>query len=426
MEDYTNKDHISQQNNEMENSPESPQVPPSLMPTVLHRLGLTPEQAQQEMSVEEAIAKLKSNEWEERAQAVRLLGKQTAVIPLELLESALEDEDGAVRAAAVHAMGNFGERIPLHLLIQALHDSDWHVRETAVLALAKQGPRVPVEVFKTVLYDTDSSVREATRYALQQHSLPIEASALYGQLQEKKSMQQDSDTFQTTGRDGRSPYETEPYMPWRANNEYNGYAESSPRLREQSQTYAPQEQIPYEYSTHMEDGEKVTKFSVRRSSHKWWIIIPIVALVCLITGAIFGGLAISHGRSSESVAAVPAAQSQVSGNPILALFTRAQYQNLLEKEVSSGLNLTPQQILAQLQAGKSMTDIAAAQGISADQLHKIETGAFTDTLQAMINAGDISQSEADTWQARNLGNPQQVDRWTRLIFILPPTIPVGN
>ena len=73
MEDNTNQDHISKHNNKIEDSPESPQVPPSLVPTVLHRLGLTPQQAQQEMPVEEAIVKLKSNNWEERIRAVRLL-----------------------------------------------------------------------------------------------------------------------------------------------------------------------------------------------------------------------------------------------------------------------------------------------------------------------------------------------------------------
>lgn len=430
MEDNTNQDYISQQNNKIEGSSESPQVPPSLVPTVLHRLGLTPQQAQQEMPVEEAIVKLKSNNWEERVRAVRLLGKQTAVISLELLGSALDDEDGAVRAAAVFAMGNHGQNIPLRRLVLALHDSDWHVREAAVLVLGKQGTRVPAEVFKAALYDTDSSVREAARYVLQQHSsLPIETSALYGQLQEKKSMQQDSDTFQTTGRDGRFPYETLPSMAFHANNEYHGYAESSHSLREQSQAYAPQEQVPYEYRADRHDGEKITSFPQRRSSKKWWIIVPIVAISFFLLGTMSVGL-LSVRSSSQVARAQPGvgniAQPQAPGDSILALFMAAKYQSLLENEVSNGLHLTPQQILAQLQAGKSMADIAATQGISTDQLREIETGAFTDTLQTMVKAGDISQSEADTWQAHNLSNPNQVDKWTRLIFMFPQAAPVGN
>lgn len=407
MEDNTNKDHISQQNNEMESSPESAQVPSSLLPTVLYRLGLTPEQVQQEMSVEEAMVKLKSNDWEERAKAVRLLGKQTAVIPLELLESALDDEDSTVRAAAMHAMSNFGQHLPLHRLVQALHDSDWHVRETAVFALGKQGSHVPDEVFKTALCDTDHSVREAARYTLQWHVSQVETSAVYGQLQEKKDMQQDNNAIQINSRDSRSPYETEPSMV----------------LREQAQAYAPQEQVSYEYSAYTPSREKVTNYSVHRSSKKWWIIIPIVALCFFILGALSVGF-FSVKSSSQSAVAQPAfGQSQVPASSVLTLFSHVQYQSMLEQEVSNGLKLTPQQIMTQLQTGKSMTDIATSQGISTDQLRKIETGAFTDTLQAMVNAGDISQAEAHAWQTRNLSNPEQVDTWTSVIFMLPTSVP---
>jgi hypothetical protein len=198
-------------------------------------------------------------------------------------------------------------------------------------------------------------------------------------------------------------------------------------LREQTQAYAPQEQVYHEYGTDMPSGEKVTSYSVRRSSKKWWMIIPIVALCFFILGALSVGL-FSVKSSSRAAVAQPAfgkfAQPQVSADTMLMLFGEAQYQSMLEQEVSSGLNLSQQQILAELKMGKSMTDIATAQGISTDQLHKIETGAFTDTLQAMVNAGDASQSEADAWQARNLRNPEQVDTWTSMIFTLPTSAPV--
>jgi hypothetical protein len=404
MEDNANKDIISQQKNDPARSPDPLQVPPSLLPRVLHRLGLTPEQAQRELSVEEVIVKLKSSDWEERARAVRLLGK-LATAPVELLESALDDEDGAVRAAAVHTMGNIGKRAPLHRLVQALHDSDWHVRETAVFVLGKQGPRVPDEVFKIALYDTDHAVREAARYTLQQQVSQVETSAVYGQLQEKKDMQQDKDAIQIKNRDGRSPYETGPSMV----------------LREQTQAYAPQEQVSYEYGAYTPSGEKVTNYSVRRSSKKWWMIVPMVALCFFILGALSVGF-FSVQSSSRSVVAHP----QASTGTILLLLRQANYQSMLEQEVSNGLKLTQEQIITQVQMGKSMTDIATAQGISTDQLRKIETGAFTDTLQAMVKAGDASQAEADAWQARNLRNAEQVDTWTRMIFTLPPSAPGSN
>src|SRR5207302_1588457 len=103
---------------------EDTHAPPSLLPTVLHRLGLTPEQPQPEMSADELIAKLKSDDWTMRAAAVRALGKLETAAPVELLVSALNDKDATVRAAAVHVLGNMGRRAPLHRLVEALHDPD--------------------------------------------------------------------------------------------------------------------------------------------------------------------------------------------------------------------------------------------------------------------------------------------------------------
>jgi HEAT repeats len=416
MEDNVNKDDICQQKNDPARSPEATQVPPSLLPGVLHRLGLTPEQTRQEMSIEEAIIKLKSNAWEERVLALRLLEKRAAAVPVELLEAALEDEDSAVRAAAVHAMGCVGKRAPLHRLVQTLHDSDWHVRETAVWALGEQGPRVPDEVFKTALYDRDPSVREAARYALQRHVSTGETSAVYGQLQEKKGMQQNNDVIEANSLGDRSPYGN-----LNVNDAYNGNAGRSHSLQEQAHVYTSQEQAPYEYGSGGPGGGKVTSFSVRNSSKKWWIIIPVVALFFFIMGATIVPLLAISRTSSVTVAAQP----QRAGDSILVLFRLTKYQNMLEQEVSSGLNLTQEQVQAQVQMGKSMTDIATAQGISTDQLRMIERKAFSDTLQAMVKVGDVSQAEADTWQARNLSNPEQVDMWTRRIFT-PPPAPPGN
>jgi hypothetical protein len=406
MEDNMNKDTISQQMNDTARSPESLQVPPSLLPAVLHRLGLMPEQAQQELSLEEAVVKLKSSDWEERAMAVRLLGKR-AEVPGELLESALDDEDGAVRAAAVHAMG---KRAPLHRLMRALYDADWHVRETAVFVLGQQRPHVPDEMLKTALHDTDHAVREAARYVLQQHVSPVEGAVIYGQLQEKKRMQQDNDTVQMANWEDPSSYETVPPL----------------ALREQAQAYAPQEQIPYGYGADTSSREKVTSVSMRRSSKKWWIILPIVALCFFIMGA----LSVSHsshslfGQTGTSSVAVNSVQ-EMPEDTVSTLLQNTKYKNMLAQEMSNKLNLTQKQIMIQLQMGKSMTDIATTQGISPDQLRTIETGAFVDTLRAMVQASNVSQSEADAWQVSNLSTYEQMDKWTSMIF-MPPPAPNGK
>src|SRR5438067_8107162 len=127
-----NEWHISQNGHNTRGSSEHVQLPPSLLPAVLHRLGLPPDQAPSEIAVDDLVANLKSDDWEVRVAAVRILGKLDTGAPVELLASVLDDADGSVRAAAVHALGQVGKRAPLHLLVAALHDPDWHVRETAV------------------------------------------------------------------------------------------------------------------------------------------------------------------------------------------------------------------------------------------------------------------------------------------------------
>src|SRR5947209_15102834 len=126
MEDKDNELHTSQDENNKTGSSGSggnAQVPSSLLPTVLHRLGLPPEQAQSEVSLDDLLAKLKSDDWEVRVAAVRTLGKLGASISVEPLASALHDEDASVRAAAVHVLADAGEQAPLDQLVAALRDS---------------------------------------------------------------------------------------------------------------------------------------------------------------------------------------------------------------------------------------------------------------------------------------------------------------
>src|SRR5437763_15899679 len=110
MEDKEHERYISQQSDNTNGSAEQAQVPSWRLPTVLHRLSLPPEQARSEVSLDDGLAKLKSENWEERAAAVRTLGRQDTDAFDELLVSALDDRDGSVRAAAVQALGKKGKR----------------------------------------------------------------------------------------------------------------------------------------------------------------------------------------------------------------------------------------------------------------------------------------------------------------------------
>jgi len=282
MEGKVNGWRISHNDDNIRGSSRDTEVPSSLLPGVLHRLRLTPEQALSELSFDDLVAKLKSDDWNMRAGAVRALGKRDADVPLDLLLPALDDEDETVRAAAMYVLGKISRMASLDRLVAALHDTDWHVRETAVLALGKQEQHIPDDVFLTALHDTDGSVREAAMMALQ-WNFPEERSFTWnGQRWEKKTMQ-NNEYDASNSKASRSISEIA------SNDDWNGgsAAERSFALQKQVQEYAPQESAFYEYGDAISShGEKLT---ARRGPQRgWWIAIATAALLFFLLG---GGVA---------------------------------------------------------------------------------------------------------------------------------------
>src|SRR6266699_270614 len=82
----------------------------------------------------------------------------------------------------------------------------------------------------------------------------------------------------------------------------------------------------------------------------------------------------------------------------------------LTNQVAQGLHLSADQLQAQLQAGKSLDDIAAAQHVSSSQLQTIETNALQSTLQKAVAAGDLTQQQANKFMQFAQNHPGLVDR----------------
>ena len=90
---------------------------------------------------------------------------------------------------------------------------------------------------------------------------------------------------------------------------------------------------------------------------------------------------------------------------------------MLQNEIAVPLKLSPEQIRAQLKASKSMTAIAAAQGLSASQLRTIELQAFQNLFDTLVKAGTIDQQDASYWIHQFQNNPQLLDNMTVQAFI---------
>ncbi len=419
MEDKQNEWHSSLNGNNTRGPSGNAQVPSSLLPTVLHRLGLPPEQARSELSFDDAKVRLTSDDWEVRVAAVRALGKLDMAASIALIMSALDDQDGSVRAAAVHVLGNLGKQAPFDRLVAALHDADWHVRETAVLALGKQGQRVPHEVLMTALHDTDGSVREAARLTLQWHSTEEGTSAPYGQLKEQKTMQQNGyDIPLSNSEESRSPFETVPYDALDGSNE--GTVNTERSLSGQVQVYAPQDYASYEFGEVTSSrGEKITP-PRRRLQKGWWAVVAITAILFFLLGS-----GTSMWLMPTQFQSFPPPPEPVKIFP----FENPNYSSIAQNDIANALHLDPQQITTQLQDGKRMPEIAAAQGVSASQLHNIELKAFSQLFDAAVKSGDIDQRQAKEWMQQLQDNPLLLDKVTAALFLpgpIPRPFPPGS
>ena len=413
MENNVNGWRISHNEDHSRGVSRDTEIPSSLLPDVLHRLGLAPEQALSALSFDDLVARLESDDWNVRAAAVRALGKHEADVPIDLLVPVLDDEDETVRAAAVHVLGKVARRASLDRLVAALHDTDWHVRETAVLALGKQEQHIPDDVFLTALHDGDSSVREAAMLALQ-WNFPQERSLVWnGQRWEKKTMQNNEyDTGTSNSKAPRSISEIAPYDDLNSGSD----AERPFVQQEQAQAYAPREPAFYEYGDAIfSHGEKLT---ARRGPQRgWWVAIATAALLFFLLG---GGVATWVISARTQV--ISSAPVQVRPFP----FWNPKYNWIAENAIATALHLEPKQITQQLQAGETMPQIAAAQGVSAPELQTIEQKAFMQLFDAEVKSGDISQKDADQWLQLFQHNPQTLEKATIILFLTgtqPPVLP---
>lgn len=73
------------------------------------------------------------------------------------------------------------------------------------------------------------------------------------------------------------------------------------------------------------------------------------------------------------------------------------YLNTVANQVALGLRMTPSQLKAQLQAGKRLSQLAAAQGVSSSQLHTIEIDAVQSAVNQAVHDGNLTQQQATTF-----------------------------
>ena len=90
--------------------------------------------------------------------------------------------------------------------------------------------------------------------------------------------------------------------------------------------------------------------------------------------------------------------------------TLKQYLPAVANQVAQGLHMTVDQLKTQLQSGKSLSDIATAQGVSSSQLHTLVTNAIQNVVNKAVSDGNLTRQQATDLMQMLQKHPEFLDR----------------
>ena len=145
-------------------------------------------------------------------------------------------------------------------------------------------------------------------------------------------------------------------------------------------------------------------------------IISGLAVLLLIAGLAYAGLHVLAARDRGSASAPSSPRSSSSGQPGPVIAQPGQptgappgksqgggysaaFIATLKQRVAERLHLSVDQITAQVSSGKQIADVAAAQGVSAGQLHTIILDAYQAAFGQAVTDGTYTQAQADQYMS---------------------------
>ena len=145
-------------------------------------------------------------------------------------------------------------------------------------------------------------------------------------------------------------------------------------------------------------------------------IISGLAVLLLVAGLAYVGLHVLATRDRGSASAPSSPRSGSSGQPGPVIAQPGQptgappgksqgggysaaFIATLKQRVAARLHLSVDQITAQVSSGKQIADVAAAQGVSAGQLHTIVLDAYQAAFGQAVTDGTYTQAQADQYMS---------------------------
>lgn len=137
----------------------------------------------------------------------------------------------------------------------------------------------------------------------------------------------------------------------------------------------------------------------------------IVLLLIVVAVSLFAIMpAITAASSSTTATPTAAASPTPKRQNIYAPYLK-QYGPTIKSQIAQGLHLTPDTLTTDLNSGETLSQVAAAQGISAAQLQTIVANAIQSGLQPVVASGSLTQKQVDRLVQRMQKNPTLLDRF---------------
>jgi hypothetical protein len=163
-----------------------------------------------------------------------------------------------------------------------------------------------------------------------------------------------------------------------------------------------------------------TSVQKKRPGVRKWLVVAAGAIVLLLLG--IGGFVLlpiltakTNNQASTTTSAPAAAPpTSTTGKPanknVYAPYL-ANYRMGIRSQMAQGLHLTVEQMNTQLEAGKTLSSIATAQGVSASQLQTLVTNTFQSAFQPAIDNQGLTQKQVTALIKRMINQPVVLDRY---------------
>jgi uncharacterized protein (DUF433 family) len=144
-----------------------------------------------------------------------------------------------------------------------------------------------------------------------------------------------------------------------------------------------------------------------RGWHRSTLLILVLGGIIILGG---GGVLAWQLLSHSTPAGTSGAPKGSAGGGLPPGCTGARIPvDTVQQETANGLHLTVDQVTTQVQAGKTVAQIATARGITPEQLRALEIHALQVANARWLQMGCITQQDVDSNMQRDVGSPAYMD-----------------